>query len=197
MEGDQRESGIRLAELIAAFSLATDLGFGQPMEHVLRSWLIAARMAERMGLEASARQPLYYVITLAKVGCIAETPELAQWFGDDIVFRRDGYGVDFAGLPKHAFALRHVALGSLSHGDAGTQPLRRMNGPRAPTRGFPLVTACELRCCDPRDRSATVRRALPRGRQRARNWQVGIRKNERSLRVLGRIPCMPNMTAKP
>jgi HD-GYP domain-containing protein (c-di-GMP phosphodiesterase class II) len=112
VEGDQRESGIRLAELVAAFSLATDLGFGQPMEHVLRSWLIASRMAERMGIEATARQPLYYVITLAMVGCVAETPELAQWFGDDIVFRRDGYGVDFAGLPKHAFALRHVALGS-------------------------------------------------------------------------------------
>jgi hypothetical protein len=32
-----------LAELVAAFSLATDLGLGQPMEHVLRSWVIAAR----------------------------------------------------------------------------------------------------------------------------------------------------------
>lgn len=32
------------AELVAAFSLATDLGLGQPMEHVLRSWLIAVRL---------------------------------------------------------------------------------------------------------------------------------------------------------
>jgi hypothetical protein len=37
--GDQG-SGLRLAELVAAFSLATDLGMGQPMEHVLRSWLM-------------------------------------------------------------------------------------------------------------------------------------------------------------
>ena len=39
-----------LAELVAAFSLGTDLGLGQPMEHVLRSWRIAA-MSERMVAE--------------------------------------------------------------------------------------------------------------------------------------------------
>ncbi len=47
--GDQ-DSGLRLAELLAAFSLATDLGMGQPMEHVLRSWLIAGRLGERLDL---------------------------------------------------------------------------------------------------------------------------------------------------
>jgi HD-GYP domain-containing protein (c-di-GMP phosphodiesterase class II) len=107
-----RDPGIRLAELVAAFSLAIDLGFGQPMEHVLRSWFIASRIAERIGLEADAKQALYYVITLAMVGCVAETPELAEWFGDDIVFRRDGYDVDLVGLPKRAYAMGHVALGS-------------------------------------------------------------------------------------
>ena len=40
----QRDSGLRLAELVAAFSLAMDLGLGQPMEHVLRAWLIASRL---------------------------------------------------------------------------------------------------------------------------------------------------------
>jgi hypothetical protein len=33
-------SSIRLAELLAVLSLATDLGMGQPMEHVLRQCLI-------------------------------------------------------------------------------------------------------------------------------------------------------------
>jgi HD-GYP domain-containing protein (c-di-GMP phosphodiesterase class II) len=109
--GDE-DSGIRLAELVAAFSLATDLGFGQPMEHVLRSWLIAARIAESIGFDTEARASLYYIITLAMVGCVAETPELAEWFGDDIVFRRDGYDVDLVGFPKRFFAMGHVALGS-------------------------------------------------------------------------------------
>jgi len=34
---DRGGSGVWLAELVAAFSLATDLGFGLPMERVLRS----------------------------------------------------------------------------------------------------------------------------------------------------------------
>ena len=112
MGGDQRDSGIRLAELVAAFSLATDLGLGQPVEHVLRSWLIAARLGDRMGLSADERQWLYYVVTLAWVGCVADTPVVASWFGDDIAFRRDGLPVDRAGLPMLGLALRHVGAGS-------------------------------------------------------------------------------------
>jgi HD-GYP domain-containing protein (c-di-GMP phosphodiesterase class II) len=109
---DQRESGIRLAELVAAFSLATDLGLGQPVEHVLRSWLIAARLGDQMGLSAEQRQWLYYVVTLAWVGCVADTPVVAAWFGDDIAFRRDGLTVDRAGLPMLGLALRHVGAGT-------------------------------------------------------------------------------------
>jgi HD-GYP domain-containing protein (c-di-GMP phosphodiesterase class II) len=108
----QRDSGIRLAELVAAFSLATDLGLGLPMEHALRSWLIASRLGARMGLGNEARASLYYLVTLAWVGCVADTPEVAHWFGDDIAFRRDSFGVDRAGLPMMAFALRHVGVGS-------------------------------------------------------------------------------------
>jgi HD-GYP domain-containing protein (c-di-GMP phosphodiesterase class II) len=114
VEGDERESDIRLAELVAAFSLATDLGLGQPMEHVLRSWLIATRLGDRVGLEADRRRSLYYVVTLAWVGCVADTPEVAAWFGDDIAFRHDSFGVDLAGLPMLGFALRHVGAGSLA-----------------------------------------------------------------------------------
>jgi HD-GYP domain-containing protein (c-di-GMP phosphodiesterase class II) len=109
--GDQ-DSGLRLAELLAAFSLATDLGMGQPMEHVLRSWLIAGRLAERLGLGAGARVPLYYVMVLAWVGCVADTTEVAAWFGDDIAYRGDSYRVDLAGLPLMGFALSHAGAGS-------------------------------------------------------------------------------------
>ena len=50
-EGDR----VRLAELVAALSLGIDLGFGQPMEHVLRQCLIALRLAERIGLDEDER----------------------------------------------------------------------------------------------------------------------------------------------
>ncbi len=109
--GDQ-DSGLRLAELVAAFSLATDLGMGQPMEHVLRSWLIAVRLGERLGLGAGARVALYYVMVLAWAGCVADTAEVATWFGDDIAFRHDSYRVDLAGLPLMGFALSHAGAGT-------------------------------------------------------------------------------------
>jgi HD-GYP domain-containing protein (c-di-GMP phosphodiesterase class II) len=109
--GDQ-DSGLGLAELVAAFSLATDLGLGQPMEHVLRSWLIAVRLGERLGLEAEARASLYYVMVLAWVGCVADTAEVAAWFGDDIAFRSDSYRVDLAGLPLMGFAVNHAGAGT-------------------------------------------------------------------------------------
>ena len=107
-----RDSGVKLPELVAAFSLATDLGLGQPMEHVLRSWRIAAQLGDHLGVEPGERGALYYVTTLAWVGCVADTPEVAAVFGDDIRFRRDSYDVDFAGLPMLGFMLRHIGAGS-------------------------------------------------------------------------------------
>jgi HD-GYP domain-containing protein (c-di-GMP phosphodiesterase class II) len=113
-----RDSGVKLPELLGAFSLATDLGLGQPMEHVLRSWRIAARLGDHIGAQSDERGALYYVTTLAWVGCVADTPEVAAVFGDDITFRRDYYQVDLAGLPMLGFMLRHVG--------AGSPPLRRL-----------------------------------------------------------------------
>lgn len=112
MTGGDGDSGIRLAELVAAFSLALDLGMGQPMEHVLRSWAVAARLGDHVGLDEDARASLYYVLMLAWVGCVADTFEVATWFGDDIAYRRDSYAVDLAGLPMLGFVLRHVGAGS-------------------------------------------------------------------------------------
>lgn len=55
---------------------------------------------------------LFYVATLAWVGCVADTPEVASWFGDDIAFRSDYHEVDLAGLPMLGYMLRHIGAGS-------------------------------------------------------------------------------------
>lgn len=112
MEEGDRDSGLRLPDLLAAFSLAMDLGLGQPMEHVLRSWAIAARLGDHLDVEPEERGALYYVATLAWIGCVADTPEVAAWFGDDIAFRSDSYEVELTGLPMLRFMLRHVGAGS-------------------------------------------------------------------------------------
>ena len=118
MEGDATPSGVRLAELVAALSLATDLGLGQPQEHVLRQTLIARRVADAAGFEDWQRSAVFYVSLLAWVGCISDSHELARWFGDDRQFRADSYQVDMAGSPLKRFVLGHVGLGS--------PPLRRL-----------------------------------------------------------------------
>ena len=87
------------AELLAALSLAIDLGLGQPMEHMLRSSLIAARLADRLGLGEQQRGVVFYANLVAWIGCHADSHEVAGWFGDDIAFRADSYRVDsFLGL---------------------------------------------------------------------------------------------------
>jgi len=85
---------LRLAELIAAWSLATDLGLGLPQEHVLRQCRIALGLAERLGLDEADRAAVYYVAMLAWVGCTADSHELAAQFGDEIAFRADAHQVD-------------------------------------------------------------------------------------------------------
>src|SRR5688572_14928409 len=64
-----KRDSVRLAELVSALSLGIDLGFGQPMEHVLRQCLIALRLADSMGLATDQRATVYYTALLVNVGC--------------------------------------------------------------------------------------------------------------------------------
>ena len=105
-------AGVRRAELLAALSLAIDLGLGQPMEHVLRSSLLAATLAERAGLDATARATVFYTNLVMWIGCHADSHELSRWFGDDIAYRRDTFEVDARGLQFARFLLLHVGKGS-------------------------------------------------------------------------------------
>src|SRR6476619_1020982 len=64
-----------MAEIVAALSLVIDLGFGQPMEHVLRQCLIALRIAEGLGLDEDERAAVYYTALLINVGCHSDAHE--------------------------------------------------------------------------------------------------------------------------
>jgi HD-GYP domain-containing protein (c-di-GMP phosphodiesterase class II) len=108
---DERDSGVTLAELLAAFSLATDLGLGQPMEHLLRSWQIASRLGRHIGLPEEQQPALFHVAMLSWVGCVADAPEVTASFGDDIAFRADSYEADLGGLSGMAFFLGHAGRG--------------------------------------------------------------------------------------
>src|SRR3954462_2110959 len=89
---DAPESSVRLAEILAALSLGIDLGFGQPMEHVLRQCRIALRISELLGVDDSTRSSVYYSALLVNVGCHSDAHEQAHWFGDDIALKASKYG---------------------------------------------------------------------------------------------------------
>jgi HD-GYP domain-containing protein (c-di-GMP phosphodiesterase class II) len=80
---------LRTAELVAALSLATDLGIGEPLEHGLRTTVVAVRLADRLGLEERVRRAVYYVAQLRYAGCTAESHLDAALFGDEIAVRAE------------------------------------------------------------------------------------------------------------
>jgi len=106
------DSGVRLIDLLVSLSLATDLGFGQPSEHMLRSARIGMRLGERLGLDADDLATLYDVSILTYVGCPVYGDEAAHVFGDDIDFRSRAVEVDLAGFPAMVFMLRRAGAGT-------------------------------------------------------------------------------------
>ena len=75
-----------MAELVGALSLATDLGLGQPQEHVLRQTVLARRLAAAGGrlllcpICFNAKQlAADQVVSNADLG---GTVQLWEWIGD-------------------------------------------------------------------------------------------------------------------
>jgi hypothetical protein len=103
---------LRLAELVAALSLGIDLGFGQPMEHVLRQTLIALRLGECVGLDQQTRANTYYTALLVNVGCHTDAHEQAKWFGDDIAPKADKYRYGTHSVKGAAAMMRRLGDGN-------------------------------------------------------------------------------------
>jgi response regulator RpfG family c-di-GMP phosphodiesterase len=83
---ETKASGLRLAELVCVLAFATDLARGQPMEHELRTCLLAVHLGELLGLDEDQISEVYYVALLRWIGCTAHVHELAAWF-DEIAAR--------------------------------------------------------------------------------------------------------------
>jgi HD-GYP domain-containing protein (c-di-GMP phosphodiesterase class II) len=102
----------RLAELLAALSLVTDLARGRPAEEALRACLLATRMAEEMGVGGDESAHVYYMTLLRFVGCTATAHEYTEAFGAD---QAAGHGRgDMTNMTQPGEALAFLA--SLSSG---------------------------------------------------------------------------------
>jgi HD-GYP domain-containing protein (c-di-GMP phosphodiesterase class II) len=75
---------VRSADVIAALSLATDLGMSLPLEHGLQSTLVAMRLADRLGVDPFVARETYYGCLLFYVGCTADAEVGARDFEEDI-----------------------------------------------------------------------------------------------------------------
>ena len=111
---------VRLAELIAALSLATDLGMGQPMEQALHTCLLSVKAGRSLGLEGTQLTEVYYLALLRFVGCTADAHEEAKASGGDEIALRSGLAtVIMADTPEF---MRHM----LRNYAAGTPALTRL-----------------------------------------------------------------------
>lgn len=98
----------RRAEVLAALSISIDLGLGLPMEHVLRSSLLASMLVDELDLSDDQRATVYYTNLVLWIGCHADSHEFSRWFGDDLAMRRDSYQLDWSGLPYMKFLLQRT-----------------------------------------------------------------------------------------
>lgn len=89
------EPRLRLAELLAALSLAADLGNGVPMETTLRICILATRLALDAGATQTDVAATYYTGLLWSAGCTSTAHEERIRFGDDIGLKRAMTGADF------------------------------------------------------------------------------------------------------
>ena len=106
------ERPIRAAEVVGALSLATDLGTGQPLEHAMRTAVLAVRLGELAGASAGELADTYYVALLHASGCTSNGHEATQLYGDDIAHRAAFYLIDPTNPAEIlAFYKAHVGVG--------------------------------------------------------------------------------------
>ncbi|MCA1643981.1 MAG: HD domain-containing protein [Chloroflexi bacterium] len=120
MRSRAADSGVRLAELMAALSIATDLGMGQPLETALCTCVVAMRLGEALNLDRDTLRDVYYQALLRYIGCNSDADALAALMGDELALRHDFAAVD-TGRPPEVLGL---AMHYLRQASAGEPPYR-------------------------------------------------------------------------
>lgn len=104
---------VRLADLLAALSLTTDLAMGQPPEKAIRATAIAVELARELGLPEPDVADVYYATLLKHLGCTATAHEEASLFGPDgLGLRRIAERTDVANTRELAAMLAATGRGA-------------------------------------------------------------------------------------
>ncbi|MDQ1654126.1 MAG: hypothetical protein QOI35_3326, partial [Cryptosporangiaceae bacterium] len=122
------QESLRLAELLAAVSAATDFAKGLPEEQALRTCRAAGILAERAGLSPADRRAVFYVSLLRFVGCTATAPEMAAALGDELAVSAVFAAVDPRDLRSVLAAAADLVRRGGGPGDDHTGPTARIAG---------------------------------------------------------------------
>lgn len=96
---------LRLADVLAGLSVATDLATRHPTDTALRACWLATQIAGEMGIRGEKASHVYYTTLLRFVGCTAPMPEYAAGLGEaDEEMRPRGDMTDMTN-PREAFGL--------------------------------------------------------------------------------------------
>ena len=130
-----RSTHLRLAELMAALSMATDLGMGQPMEYAMTTSIVAVRLGEAAGLSEAELRDTYYEALLRYIGCNADTAWAASIFGDELALRADFAKLDSADHVR----VFEMMLRYIREANPGADPLQLAQAvlPQLATSFFP------------------------------------------------------------
>src|SRR5580704_1424873 len=85
---------VPLTEVLAALSLATDLGSGFAPEKGLRTCVVAVAIGRQGQLDDGELADLFQTSLLRALGCTSHATENARHFGDDLAFQRDLHSLD-------------------------------------------------------------------------------------------------------
>lgn len=97
---EQQLGRVRTAEVIAALSLAADLGTRAPLQQGLQSTLFAMRLADRLGVDKETASHTYYACLLFYVGCTAGAESATEIFGDEQALTTYGAPGRFGSRPE-------------------------------------------------------------------------------------------------
>src|SRR4051794_24138541 len=134
---------MRTAEVVGALSIATDLGTGQPLEHAMRSAVLAVRLGELAGASAEELADTYYVALLHASGCTSNGHEAAQLFGDDIAHRAAFYLVDPTN-PSEVLEFYRSNVGLGRPEEVRSQMIEMAIADAAPRAREAFATMCEV-----------------------------------------------------
>ena len=137
------EQPIRAAEVVGALSLATDLGTGQPLEHALRTSVLAVRLGELAGASAQELADTYYVALLHASGCTSNGHEAAQLYGDDIAHRAAFFLID-ATNPAEVLAFYRAHVGAGRSPDVRAAMIEEAIANAGPRARDAFATMCEV-----------------------------------------------------